>query len=409
MMMQLPETDQPMRSASARARRVRLAIVSTHPIQYYAPVFRKLAESETVMPRVFFTWSQTADGPVFDPGFGTSFSWDLPLLEGYEHEFVPNVAKDPGSHHFLGIQNPALIPAISRWSADAVLIYGWKLRSHLGALRHFKGRIPVLFRGDSTLLDPCSLLHALARRAYLRWVYSHVDVGIAVGKNSRDYYEWCGMGADRVAFAPHSVDTRRFADDNGGYAERARKWRIDLGITEESAAILFAAKFLPRKEPLLLLDAFLDLKSPAHLIFVGNGEMEAAMRERARGHPNVHFLPFQNQSDMPAVYRLGDVYVLPSSKGETWGLAMNEAMASGRASIASSRVGGARDLIQVGETGWTFQSGDRGELARALRTALDRGRDGLLLMGRRAQAMSADWSTEAAAEGIAAVAARVCS
>ncbi len=394
--------------APARSKGVRLAIVSTHPIQYYAPVFRALAESGSVIPRVFFTWSQTAEGPVFDPGFGTRFSWDLPLLEGYEHEFVPNIARDPGSHHFLGIQNPELIPAISRWGADAILIYGWKLHSHLSALRHFKGRIPVLFRGDSTLLDPSSPLRAMVRRAFLRWIYSHVDVGIAVGQNSRDYYAWCGMRSARIAFAPHSVDTRRFSDAGGGHTGRAQEWRLDLGIPEESVAILFAAKFQPLKEPLLLLDAFIDLNSSAHLIFVGNGEMEAALRERAHGHANVHFLPFQNQGDMPVVYRLGDIYVLPSNR-ETWGLGMNEAMASGRALIASSRVGGARDLIRAGETGWVFESGNRQDLIRVLGTAVAAGRHALLAMGQHALEMSADWSTEAAAQGIAAIALRVCS
>jgi glycosyltransferase involved in cell wall biosynthesis len=393
--------------APARSKGVRLAIVSTHPIQYYAPVFRALAVSGSVIPRVFFTWSQTADGPVFDPGFGTRFSWDVPLLEGYEYEFVPNIAKDPGSHHFIGIRNPGLIPAISRWGADAILVYGWKLQSHLSALRHFKGRIPVLFRGDSTLLDPSSSIRKVVRRAFLHWIYSHVDVGIAVGQNSRDYYAWCGMGPERIAFAPHSVDTRRFGDTGGGYTERARRWRSDLGIPEESTAILFAAKFQPLKEPLLLLDAFIDLKSSAHLIFVGNGEMEPALRERARGKSNVHFLPFQNQGDMPVVYRLGDIYVLPSNR-ETWGLGMNEAMASGRAMIASSRVGAARDLIQAGETGWVFESGNRQDLIRILGTAVAAGRDRLRRMGEQALKMSADWSTEAAANGIAAAALRAC-
>lgn len=407
-MAQEAATRDPLQASGGRPTPVRLAIVSTHPIQYYAPVFRSLAASGTVLPRVFYTWSQTAGGPVFDPGFGASFSWDVPLLEGYEYEFVPNVAKVPGSHHFSGIQNPGLIPAISRWEADAILVYGWRLRSHLDALRHFKGRIPVLFRGDSTMLGTSGPLRTLARKACLRWVYSHVDVGIAVGQNSRDYYEWCGLHADRIAFAPHSVDTRRFADRGGSYAERARQWRAELGIPDESVAILFAAKFTPGKEPLLLLDSFLDLVSRAHLILVGKGEMEAAMRERAHGHPNVHFLPFQNQSDMPIVYRLGDVYVLPSS-GETWGLAMNEAMASGRALIASSRVGGARDLVHTGETGWTFESGSRSDLGRVLRAAIDKGRDGMLLMGQRAQTMSADWSTEAAADAIAAAVVRACS
>lgn len=137
--------------------------------------------------------------------------------------------------------------------------------------------------------------------------------------------------------------------------------------------------------------------------------MEGAMRERARGLRDIHFLPFQNQSDMPVIYRLGDLYVLPSSQGETWGLAMNEAMASGRGAIASSRVGGARDLIRTGETGWMFESGNQADLIRVLRTAVDQGRDGLLQIGRQAQTMSADWSTEVAAERIAAVAGRACS
>jgi glycosyltransferase involved in cell wall biosynthesis len=408
LMPQEAATLDPPQTSAGRAKPVRLAIVSTHPIQYYAPVFRSMAASGAVLPRVFYTWSQTAGGPVFDPGFRASFSWDVPLLEGYEYEFVPNVAKEPGSHHFWGIQNPGLIPAISRWEADAILVYGWRLRAHLDALRHFKRKVPVLFRGDSTLLSIGGPLRTLARRACLRWVYSHVDVGIAVGQNSRDYFEWCGLHADRVAFAPHSVDTRRFADGSGRFAERAHQWRSELGIPEESVAILFAAKFTPGKEPLLLLDSFLDLVTPAHLILVGNGEMETAMRERARGHAHVHFLPFQNQSDMPVVYRLGDVYALPSS-GETWGLGLNEAMASGRALIASSRVGGARDLVHDAVTGWTFESGNRVDLGRVLRATIDKGRDELLAMGQRAQVMSEDWSTEAAAKAIAAAVVRACS
>src|ERR1700731_246449 len=121
-------------------KREKLAIVSTHPIQYYAPVFRALAQSTSVMPRVFFTWSQTADGPVFDPGFGTRFTWDIPLRDGYDHVFVPNTAKRPASSHFMGVQNPSLTRDIAAWGADAVLVYGWNLRSHLGAMRHFKGK-----------------------------------------------------------------------------------------------------------------------------------------------------------------------------------------------------------------------------------------------------------------------------
>jgi glycosyltransferase involved in cell wall biosynthesis len=390
-------------------RLVKLAIVSTHPIQYYAPVFRALAHSESVTPRVFFTWSQAADGPVFDPGFGARFSWDVPLRDGYDHVFVPNVAKRPGSNHFLGIHNPDLNRAISHWGADAVLIYGWNLRSHLNALRHFKGRIPVLFRGDSTLLDPQTALRRRVRKIYLRWVYSHVDLVIAVGSNNRDYFTWSGLSEARVTLAPHSVDTIRFGDAHQEHARRAVTLRQELGIPVDALVFVFAAKLIPKKDPILLLEAFAELSSSAHLVFVGDGELETGLRDGARGHANVHFLPFQNQQRMPSVYRLGDIYVLPSrGPGETWGLAMNESMASGRPVIASSRVGGARDLIRAGVTGWIFESGNKDDLVRVLQCAVEAGPNGLRQMGQHAQSMMVDWSTEAAARAIAAAATRAC-
>ena len=389
--------------------RLKLAIVSTHPIQYYAPVFRALTLSNSVSPRVFFTWSQSAEGALFDPGFGMRVSWDIPLRDGYDHVFVRNVAKQPGTGHFNGIQNPTLNREIADWGASAVLIYGWNLSSHLSALRHFKGRVPVLFRGDSTLLDPRNRIRSLARKIWLRWVYSHVDVAIAVGQNNRDYYTWCGLNAARIAFAPHSVDTHRFRDGGGDDELRAQRWRSELGIPEHEVVFLFAAKFIPKKAPMLLLDAFLAMNSAAHLILAGTGELEPMLRGRAAGSGNVHFLPFQNQRDMPAVYRLGDVYVLPSrGPGETWGLALNEAMASARAVISSSSAGGARDLVQRDVTGWIFNSGDAEDLTRVMQTALRHGRKGLLQIGAAAQRASAGWSTEAAAEAIAAAAIDAC-
>ncbi len=381
--------------------RMKLAIVSTHPIQYYAPVFRTLAAYDTLELRVFFTWSQAADRALFDHGFGAEVKWDIPLLDGYAHQFVRNVAERAGSHHFRGIRNPTLVDEIEAWRPDAILVYGWNSHSHLQALRHFKGRIPVLFRGDSTLLDESSWWRTLLRRGFLRWLYSHVDVAIAVGSNNRDYFAWCGIPIQRIAFAPHSVDTVRFAADAASQQNLAREWRARLGIRAEAIVFLFAGKLQVKKNPGLLLDAFRRLKARAHLIFVGNGEVEAELKEEATTSDNVHFLPFQNQSLMPVVYRLGNVFVLPSQgPGETWGLALNEAMATGRAIIASSKVGGARDLILPGTNGWIFESGDRVALERALGQAADRGSAGLAAMGNAAQALSVRWSTEESARAI---------
>lgn len=389
-------------------KRLKLAIVSTHPIQYHAPLFKALGESRTVHPRVFFTWSQTAGAGVDDPGFGKTIAWDIPLLEGYEHEFVPNVARRPGSGRFWGLRNPDLTRVIEKWRADAVLVFGWNSASHLGALRYFKGRIPVLFRGDSTLLDRSTVWRAVARRAALWWVYRHIDVAIAVGSNNRDYFRWCGVPDERIAFAPHAIDTKRFCDPDGTHGRRAAEWRRSLGIPAGVRTFLFAGKLQPKKEPLLLLETFLESGVPGHLIFVGSGVLERELRARADGRARVHFIPFQNQQAMPTVYRLGDVFVLPSrGPGETWGLALNEAMASGRAVIASNKVGAARDLVQEGVNGWVFEARSPEHLATVIRRASACEPETLNKMREIACRTSAAWSIDAAAAGIADAVARV--
>jgi len=327
--------------------------------------------------------------------------WDLPLLDGYAYQFVRNMAARPGTDHFRGLNTPTLVQEIEAWRPDAIIVYTWNSLSHLRALRYFKGRVPVFFRGDSTLIDRRPWWRSLARRAALRWVYSHVDVAIAVGSNNRDYFEWCGLPPQRIALAPHSVDSVRFAANSPLHDQQVTEWRNLLGIEPEAVVFLFAGKLQSKKNPGLLLEAFGGLANGSHLVFVGNGELEDELRQNAKARKNVHFMGFRNQTAMPAVYRLGDVLVLPSQgPEETWGLALNEAMASGRAVIASSRVGGARDLVQEGKNGWMFESGDRRALSHLLRHAVELGRRSLHAMGQFAQAQSVQWSAEESARRI---------
>src|SRR5205085_1088366 len=114
-----------------------------------------------------------------------------------------------------GIWSSQLIPLISQWEPDAVLVYGWNFRSHLKVLRHFHGRIPVLFRGDSTLLGERPGGRVVLRRLILRWVYRHVDVALYVGTHNHAYFAAHGLNPSQLAWAPHSIENERFADTTG--------------------------------------------------------------------------------------------------------------------------------------------------------------------------------------------------
>ena len=375
---------------------IRLAIISTHPIQYYAPLFQALAAREGLEVHVFYGWQGPSAG-AFDPGFGADVTWDVPLLERYPHTFLENISADPGTHHFRGITTPDLIPAVEAWDPDALLVFGWNYWSHLTALRHFNGRVPVLFRGDSTLLDEQLGTRKWARRLFLRWVYQYVDMALYVGQNNRTYFEAHGFDDEQLTWVPHAIDNDRFAG-----AERAGRdalmWRREIGIPDEAPVVLFAGKLGPKKAPDALLDAFLDLGvNNVHLVFAGSGPLEEALIQRTDGHSRVHFLGFQNQSRMPVVYRLGDIFVLPSrGPGETWGLAVNEAMACSRPVVVSSRVGCAPDLVDEAN-GAVVPPDDAGALHDVLEGLLP-DREQLQRMGRRSAERIQQWSIEEAAE-----------
>jgi len=338
----------------------RLAFVVSHPIQYYAPLHRLLAARQEVAVKVFFTW-HGGGAVVHDPGFGKGVAWDIPLTDGYEHEVIPNVARDPGSHHFWGLHNPDLVARLLAWHPDAVHVTGYAYASHLQALRSLaRRRIPVLFRGDSHMLDGRGGWRWWLTRAVLRRVYTWPSAFLCVGRANRAYYQACGVPDERLFPCPHSIAVDRFAEPHAELEAEARTWRRALGLADSTRVLLFVGKFEFKKCPMELMDmCAIWPTGDWRLLLVGDGELGAAMRRRAAADPaRFQVLPFQNQSRMPLVYRLGDVFILPSRYQETWGLAVNEALACGRPVLVSDRVGCAADVVVPGLNGEIFRAED---------------------------------------------------
>jgi glycosyltransferase involved in cell wall biosynthesis len=373
----------------------RLAVVTTHPIQYYAPVFKLLNERGKISLTVFYTAGKNKDG--YDPGFDQEVEWDIPLLEGYSYEWAENTAKKPGSHHFNGVITPGLIGQIDALRPDAILVIGWSYHSHLRVIRHYKNKIPVYFRGDSTLLDVEGTMRRWFRTLALRWVYSHIDHAFYTGSNNHAYFKKYGVRDEALSFAPHAVDNDRFGADR---TSEARRLRLDLGIADGDIVVLFAGKLEEKKAPVLLLESFLNIGRPdLHILFTGNGRLENTLRQIAGKRENIHFLPFQNQSGMPVVYQCCDLFCLPSKgPGETWGLAVNEAMACGKAVLVSDKVGCAADLVSQ-NNGAIFTSGNKGGLVSAL-TTLTQCKATLIKLGNNSKNNIKDWNFEHIAETI---------
>jgi glycosyltransferase involved in cell wall biosynthesis len=354
------------------ADRSRLAIVLSHPTQYYSPWFRWLRTHTPIEFRVFYLWDFGVTNQR-DPEFGVEVTWDVDLLSGYDSEFIPNRASRPGTEHFWSLRNPTLSARLAAWSPDAVLLFGYNYATHLRTILWCRWKsIPLIFRGDSHLLGQPR--PSLPKRVALRMLYRQFAAITYVGAANRSYFETFGVPSDRLFFAPHAVDHEHFDPKNSGHLAAARKMREELALPPGKRVVLFAGKLISRKQPLALLEAFLAAPRPnATLIFVGDGEMKPLLQTRAAQHPtaDVRFLPFANQSAMPACYLLASLFVLPSrGRSETWGLAVNEAMYMGTPCLVSDAVGCQQDLVTDGETGWVFRADDSAHLRAKLDEAL---------------------------------------
>ncbi|UYN93256.1 MAG: glycosyltransferase family 4 protein [Enhydrobacter sp.] len=368
---------------------LRIGFLISHPIQYYAPIFRELARRCDL--DVFFAHKQTASQQA-SAGFGVDFEWDVDLLSGYSSRFLANVAPTPSTDRFGGCNTPEIADAISRGGYDAFVVPGWSLRSYWQAvLACRRARVPVLVRGDSQLAGQRGGPMRLAKAALFPTLLRMFDGYLHVGKRNREYLQHYGAPSDRLFFSPACVD-------NAAFAAASRAVPASRG---DGGRILFVGKLVGRKHPLDLVHAAARLASKGRrvqLVFAGSGELAATLEAAARskGVP-AQFLGFVNQSRLPAVYAAADVIVLPSDGLETWGLAVNEAMACGVPAVVSDMVGCGPDLVEPGRTGEVFPLGDVPALAEAISRVL--AFDRAACRDRLAERMEI-YSPKRAAEGI---------
>lgn len=376
---------------------LKLGVVATHPVQYQVPWFRALAARPEVELTVLYAHLPSAEEQ--GTGFGVPFDWDLPLLEGYRHELLKNVADLPALSTFRGSDTPDIAQKLRELRLEAVIVNGWHAKSCLQALWACRRLgLPCIVRGDSNALRPrplhVRLLHRLLLRQYAAF--------LTVGRSNADFYRQNGVSERKLFFGPHCVDNARFAAQAAELQPQRASLRAAWSVPSDACVFLFCGKLVPKKRPQDALAALARARQAGarvHLLVAGDGELRADCEAQARAADlPATFAGFLNQTEIARAYVAADALILPSDFGETWGLVVNEAMACGRPALVSERVGCHPDLIVPGVTGEVFAFGDVAALGSLVHSvASEPGR--LAELGQGARSHVAGYSVEALAAG----------
>jgi glycosyltransferase involved in cell wall biosynthesis len=377
-----------------------LLIFDSHPVQYKAPVYRRLAQLRPGRFKVVYATDVTARGHR-DREFGEVVAWDTPLLEGYDH-LVLHTERGTPFTGFRSLGGRGVIDLLRRERPQAAILsqflYAFDLAAWLGCLRL---GVPIWIRQetqDEAFARP-AWKSALRGIAY-RLAYAPVAHAFAFGVLNREHLLRHGIPPERISFARYATP-----EPPGVDAARRSAWRESVrkrfGIAPGETLLLFSGKFIEKKNPVLLLEA-LRLMAPEErlrfrALYVGAGPLETELRAQAAEFPGrVDFAGFVNQSEIASFYAAADILVLPSRRaGETWGLVVNEALQAGCAVLMTDAVGCHREF-----GGWervrVIADGDARACAAAVRELARFPRE----FGWCADAMK-DYSIEAAAQALA--------
>lgn len=366
----------------ARGQGGRVLFFETHPIQYRAPIFQRLQQLRPDRFEVIYASDFSVRGEV-DREFGTTVSWDVPLLEGYPYRVLGNDGPG-GIARWRGLTGRGVDRLIDAERPAAVVLhslgYAFSAAAYWGARRR---GVPIWYRSDTnerSARKRRGAVKSAGRAAVYRAIYAGLTRALWVGRLNREHYRLHGMSEERLTRVPHcTVD--RLAERSAEDKARARAAvRTALGVPPEACLLGFFGKLLPTKEPALILDAVGLLATeepPMHAVFVGAGVERAALEARVAATPGlaerVRFAGFVNQSAIDDHYLATDITVLPSHS-ETWGLVVNEALLAGCAVAITDETGCAPDFGELARVR-VFPVGDAPALAAAIRDLASLPRD----------------------------------
>lgn len=340
---------------------MRLVIVNTHPIQYFAPLYRALEKHLGDTFTVVYC-SKKGLAVSQDYQFGERFQWDIDLLQGYSYLFTDE-ADENADRDASKISCRTLPKLLDRLKPEILLVYGYYGPVTQCTLRWArKNPCKVLMRGDTWtgLGEVPGWWRQKLKRVWFRSFILPIVYGfLAVGKKNQAYWGELGGSKEKIWVVPYGIDKGRFKPlESSKYKNELRK---KYGISKDMPTVGFFGKFIEKKGIVQFLEFIAYSYKPVaryQFILVGSGDLKERVESASRKiEVPIFNMGFRNQTEIPDLYRACDLVVVPSYYGETWGFVVQESLACGVPVAVSESVGCTPDLIRDGINGWVLPSG----------------------------------------------------
>jgi glycosyltransferase involved in cell wall biosynthesis len=325
---------------------LRVAVVSPEPTPYRVPLFDRVAAHGGIDLTVIYAAHSVAHR-----------AWSV--APTHRHVVLRGVAL-PGAERLLRHQYP-LTPGIARAlrsaQPDVVVVSGWSTFAAQRAIAWCRAHgVPYVLLVESHDLGPRAAWRRAVKGAIVPRLLGAAASVLVVGSAARE-----------SVVAGGATSVRVFANTIDVAAWTARAEQLERRRPDDDVVVLCVARLVPEKGIDDLIRAVAEAgDSRLRLVIAGDGPRREALVELAAGlGVRMTILGHIAEAELAWTYVDADVFAL-LSRHEPWGVAVNEAAASGLPLLLSDRVGAASDLLIDGRNGFLVPAGDVDQAAAAL-------------------------------------------
>lgn len=350
---------------------MKIAIVISHPVQHFCPMYASWASIDGIDLKVFFG-SNLGAVKYIDPNFKKEISWNNLYLDEFNHEFL-NGDTTLQSTPNLDAEN--LDDKLLAFAPDLLVHYGYfhKLAKRARAWA-IKNKVKIAYISDAEHRQKRPLWKEILKYPYLYLYFKKEDYFFSVGDANEAYYNFYGVPKNKMRRMRFAIDIKSFDKAFEQKQLLRNAFRNQHNIAPQDIAISVVGKLVDWKSQDHLIKLLQQLEQTYtskkfHLLIAGSGPLEATWKALASTvkHNQIHFLGFVNPTDLPAIYAASDVYVHPALI-EPHSLSISEAIYMGCPVIVANTSGswGPDDDVQIDKNGYVYQHGNLNELQQQL-------------------------------------------
>lgn len=349
----------------------KIAIVISHPVQHFCPMYASWAKVAGVQVKVFFG-SNLGAVKYLDPNFKKEISWSNLYLNEFEHEFLNG---DKTLQSTPTLDAPNLNDRLTNFQPNVVVHYGYYhlLAKHARAWA-IQNKIPLAYISDAEHRQQRPWWKEALKYPYLYWFFKKENLFLTVGSANEAYYTHYKVAKQKLLRMNFSIDVLSYDEAFTNKEQISKNFKAEHNIGNNDFVISVVGKLVSWKSQDDLIRLLIDLEKTQpnktfHLLIAGSGPLENEWKNLAKSvtKNKVHFLGFVNPANLPAIYAASNVYIHPALI-EPHSLSISEAIYMGSPVIVANTTGswGEVDDVQQNKNGYVYEHGNLQQLQDCL-------------------------------------------